>query len=215
MLFENTLYINLEERMDRRHHLNQELKKMNIHNAGRIDAIKHEFGAIGCTLSHIVALETAKTRGWEHVFICEDDITFLNPPLLRENVEKFSQRNVEWDVLIVGGNNSPPYTIIDDYCRVYNCQTTTGYIVKSHYYDTLIQNFKESVENLMREPHNGRQYAVDIYWKRLQKNGFWYMILPLTVTQYNNYSNIEKKNTKYDWLLLDMEKKWLIQPRTI
>jgi glycosyl transferase family 25 len=210
-MFANTLFINLKERTDRLEHLQGEFHKMGIENAIRIDAVRKNVGAIGCTLSHIVALETAKERDWEHVFICEDDIDFLNPRLLREQSERFfSNKGLEWDVVVIGGNNCPPYTIIDDCCcRVRNCQTTTGYVVRRHYYDVLIHNFRESVEHLTREPHNGRIYALDIYWKRLQQTGDWYMILPLTVTQYENYSDIEKKTTQYDWLMLDMEKKWL------
>jgi glycosyl transferase family 25 len=210
-MFANALYINLKERTDRLEHLMGEFHKMGIENAIRIDAVRNNVGAIGCTLSHIIALETAKERDWEHVFICEDDITFLNPRLLREQSERFfANKELDWDVVVIGGNNCPPYTIIDDYCcRVRNCQTTTGYVVRKHYYNVLIHNFRESAEHLMREPHNGRIYALDIYWKRLQQMGDWYMILPLTVTQYENYSDIEKKTTQYDWLMLDMEKKWL------
>ena len=48
-----------------------------------------------------------------------------------------------WDVLIIGGNNVPPYKQYYEYCaRVFNCQTTTGYIVKEEFYDVMIDNFK-------------------------------------------------------------------------
>ena len=210
-MLEHTLFINLTERKDRLHHVLQELSKIGINSPIRINAIKHQIGAIGCTLSHIAALEYAKDEQWEQVFICEDDITFLNPALLRENIEKFAARGLSWDVLIIGGNNTPPFTIIEqnECCRVFNCQTTTGYIVHKHYYDALIQNFKESVRNFMREPTNHREYALDIYWKRLQQRDSWFMILPLTVIQYNNYSDIEQRVTDYRGLMLDMEKKWL------
>ena len=63
----------------------------------------------------------------------------------------------------------------------------------------------------MKEPNNKRMYAIDMYWKPLQMQNFWYMITPPTVTQYENYSDIEGKNLNYDHLLLDMEKKWLIE----
>jgi hypothetical protein len=33
--------------------------------------------------------------------------------------------------------------------------------------------------------------------------------LPLSVIQYENYSDIERKSTNYSWLMLDMEKRWL------
>jgi GR25 family glycosyltransferase involved in LPS biosynthesis len=212
-LLKHTFYINLESRPDRLQHVQQELKKMNI-DAERMNAIKMAEGAIGCTLSHIRCLELAKERQYPHVFIVEDDITFLQPDLLSENLKKFEE-NTElqcWDVLIIGGNNCPPYTRVTDYCiRAFNNQTTTGYIVKSHYYDTLIANFKESAQMLMRNPHNKREYALDMYWKRLQQTGVWLMIIPATVTQYQDYSDIEKRVVNYDHLMLDIQKDWLFR----
>jgi GR25 family glycosyltransferase involved in LPS biosynthesis len=162
-------------------------------------------------MSHIRCLELAKQRGYEQVFICEDDITFLNPELFRSNLEKFSDNDeIMWDLLIVGGNNIPPYQQVTDYCaRVFYCQTTTGYVVKKHYYDTLLENFRESARLLMREPKNHSTYALDMYWKRLQKQDFWYMITPPTVTQYESYSDIENRIVDYEGMMLDMDKPWL------
>jgi GR25 family glycosyltransferase involved in LPS biosynthesis len=210
-LFEHTLFINLENRKDRLEHALTEFKKMNI-NAERVNAVKMKNGAIGCTMSHIKCIELAKSRDWEQVFICEDDITFLNPELLKQNIEMFyNNDDILWDVLIIGGNNVPPYQQLYEYAaRIFRNQTTTGYIVNKHYYDTLLKNFKESAANLLRNPDNKREYALDIYWNRLQMQDFWYMITPPTVTQYENYSDIEKRNTNYDFLMLDMEKQWYL-----
>jgi GR25 family glycosyltransferase involved in LPS biosynthesis len=210
-LFEHTLFINLEQRTDRLEHAMSEFKKMNI-NAERVNAVKMKNGAIGCTMSHIKCIELAKSRDWEHVFICEDDITFLNPELLKRNIEMFyNNDDILWDVLIIGGNNVPPYQQLYEYAaRIFRNQTTTGYIVNKHYYDVLLTNFKESATNLLRNPNNKREYALDIYWNRLQMQDFWYMITPPTVTQYENYSDIEKRNTNYDFLMLDMEKQWYL-----
>jgi len=210
-LFEHTLFINLENRKDRLEHALTEFKKMGI-NAERVNAINMQNGAIGCTMSHIKCIELAKTRNWEQVFICEDDITFLNPELLIQNIEMFyNNDDILWDVLIIGGNNVPPYQQLYEYAaRIFRNQTTTGYIVNKRYYDTLLKNFKESAANLLRKPNNKREYALDIYWNRLQMQDFWYMITPPTVTQYENYSDIEKRNTNYDFLMLDMEKQWYL-----
>ena len=209
-IFENTFYINLEHRTDRLEHVQNELKKIGI-KGERLNAIKTKSGAVGCTLSHIKCLELAKERNYEEVFICEDDITFTNPKLLLENLQKFcDNEDIMWDVLIIGGNNVPPYKQYYHYCaRVFNCQTTTGYIVKQDFYDTMIKNFKEGLLNLMKNPENKREYAIDIYWKKLQMENFWYMITPPTVTQYENFSDIEEKHTNYDHLLLDMNKEWM------
>lgn len=209
-IFENTFYINLEHRTDRLEHVEKELKKVGI-KGERFNAIKTKSGAVGCTLSHIKCLELAKERNYEEVFICEDDITFTNSELFLENLQKFcDNEDIMWDVLIIGGNNVPPYKQYYDYCaRVFNCQTTTGYIVKQDFYDIIIKNFKEGLLNLMKNPENKRDFAIDIYWKKLQMENFWYMITPPTVTQYENFSDIEEKNTNYDHLLLDMDKPWL------
>lgn len=209
-ILQNTFYINLEHRTDRLEHVQNELKKIGI-NGERFNAIKTKSGAVGCTLSHIKCLELAKERNYEEVFICEDDITFTNPKLFLENLQKFCDNDdIMWDVLIIGGNNVPPYKQYYDYCaRVFNCQTTTGYIVKQDFYDTMIKNFKEGLLNLMKNPENKREYAIDIYWKKLQMENFWYMITPPTVTQYTNYSDIEGRETHYDNLLLDMNKAWM------
>lgn len=211
-LFKHSLFINLDSRVDRFEHALQEFEKMNI-QVERVSAIKNKNGAIGCTMSHIKCLQIAKNRDYDYVFICEDDITFLNPNKLKESAEKFkTYMKSKWDVLIIGGNNVPPYEQLSDYCaRVFSCQTTTGYIVQKHFYDILIKNFKESAEKLMRDPANKREYALDMYWKRLQKEHIWLMLTPPTVTQYESYSDIEERNVNYDHLMLDMNKEWYMK----
>ena len=135
----------------------------------------------------------------------------MQPELLKQNLEKFQQNcDFVWNMIIIGGNNVPPYQkLADYYIRIFQCQTTTGYIVHQNYYDTLITNFKESAQNLM-QTGNKKLYALDIYWKRLQMQDYWYMIIPPTVTQYESYSDIENKIVKYDDLMLDLDKQWLM-----
>jgi GR25 family glycosyltransferase involved in LPS biosynthesis len=209
-LLKNTLFINLENRTDRLTHVTKQLESIGVVGE-RFNACKTKVGAIGCTLSHIKCLELAKARDYEQVFICEDDITFLNPSVFLDSLVKFSaNKEIEWDMLIIGGNIVPPYEKVDEYCiRVGECQTTTGYVVKKHYYDVLIDNFRDSVKNLIQEPENKMTYALDVYWKRLQKKGRWYMLTPFTVVQYDTYSDIEERYVDYRGLMLDMEKTWL------
>ena len=109
----------------------------------------------------------------------------------------------------------PPYIKVDDSCvKVTKCQTTTGYLVKSHYFDTLIRNFKEGLNLLLKEPLQHAIYAIDKYWFQLQKRDLWYLIIPLTVVQREDYSDIEKRPTNYTKIMTDLDKKNFFQKQT-
>jgi glycosyl transferase family 25 len=203
----NVFYINLESRTDRKAHVELELLKLGIRCAKRFNAIKLENGAIGCSMSHLKIIEEAKKNNLDHVLIVEDDITFLNPVLFKQQINLFLTNHKDFDVVLIAGNNMPPFQPIDDSCvKVTRCQTTTGYLVQSHYYDTLIHNYRNGITKLMKEPQNHVLYAIDKYWFHLQEKHNWYLIIPLTVTQRNDYSDIEKRPTNYSKALLDLDK---------
>lgn len=215
-LLEHILFINLEQRTDRLIHIHNEFEKLGIENAERMNAVKTANGAIGCTLSHIKCIEKAKQQKWEYVCVMEDDIVFTNPILFMNSLDKFyheyHSKGLPWKVLILGGNACPPYEMIGDYMiRVINCQTTTGYICHSSYYDTLLQNFKESADNLVKTGIK-QHFALDVYWKRLQYSSRqWYMLYPPTITQMDGHSDIENRSISYTHLMLDLEKRWLFE----
>jgi glycosyl transferase family 25 len=211
MILKNVLYINLAERTDRKEYVEKQLQSIGLRGE-RFAAVKLQNGAAGCTMSHIQCLEVAKKRNWDHVIIVEDDITFLNPSLFATQLNLFLSSHKTWDVVLFGGNLIPPYTKVDSCCvQVEHCQTTTGYLVKKHYYEILIQNFKDGLRNLLKEPENKKMYAIDRFWFSLQERHKWYLIIPLTVTQKeNDFSDIEQKNTNYSRLMLDMNKPWLL-----
>lgn len=214
-IFEHTFFINLQDRTDRLEHINAELPKIGITNAERFNACKTTNGAVGCTMSHIKCITLAKERNYPHVFICEDDISFLDPALFKKSLNKFinSKYVNTFDILMLAGNNAPPFEKTNDFCvRVFNCRTTTGYIVRQHYYDTLITNFKEGLKNLLIDPENKKNFAIDMYWSPLQKRDEWYLIIPLSVIQIDGYSDIENRPTNYKHLMIDLEKKWLTPP---
>ena len=211
----HAFYINLETRPDRKSHVEQQLSLIGI-KAERFNAIKLKNGALGCSLSHLAILENAKKNNYEHVLIVEDDILFTKPLIFQFQFNKFLSNHNEFDVVLIAGNNLPPYEKIDETCiKVSQCQTTTGYLVKNHYFDTLIANFREGIQRLMSEPDKHHLYAIDKYWFDLQGKDKWYLILPLTVTQREDYSDIEKKTTNYSRAMLDIDKeaffKWQIE----
>ena len=207
----HSFYINLESRTDRKKMVEYELQKVGI-EPNRFNAIKLSNGALGCSMSHLKCLETAKTNKWDHVLIVEDDIKFTNVPLFQKQLNGFLSKRKDWNVILIAGNNMPPYKVIDDTCvKVTRCQTTTGYLVNCHYYDTLINNIKEGINFLMREPEKHAIYAIDKYWFRLQEKDKWYLIVPLTVVQEEGYSDIEKRMTNYKSIMVDLDKKMLFE----
>ena len=200
------IYINLDSRQDRKEHVVKELKKIEVNEPERFKAIKLDNGALGCSMSHLKCLEIAKQREYNSVLICEDDIEFLNPELFLTQLNKFLDSQIRWDVVLIAGNNMLPYKSINDMCiQTYNCQTTTGYIVQKHYYDKLIKNYKEGIQNLIKNPENN-EYKIDKYWFKLQRDDNWFLITPLSVVQREDYSDIEKKTTNFKKYMLDYNK---------
>jgi len=208
----NVFYINLEHRTDRKEHIESELNQIGFNNVERFNAVKMKNGRVGCTLSHIKCIELAKERNYSHVVICEDDTKFTNVELFKKQLNTFLTKKHNWDVVIFAGNNVPPYEQIDDTCiSVTRCQTTTCYMVNGHYYDALLENYKEGLEKLMRYPEQHISYAIDKYWFSLQLKDNWFLITPLTVIQREDYSDIEQRVTNYGYLMTDLDKKELLR----
>ena len=216
----NALYINLESRKDRRAHVEAQLASLkNAERNGipnlmieRFNAIKNLNGAIGCSMSHMRCIQLAKEREWDHVLVCEDDVLFTNVPLFLTQLSKFMSTVPDWDVVLLAGNNIPPYQVINDACvQIGSCQTTTAYVVRAHYYNTLIDNYRAGINLLMRHPEQKINYAIDRYWFELQRRDRWFLITPLSVVQREDYSDIEDRVTNYDHLMLDLDKEELMR----
>ena len=199
----NVYYINLTERPDRRVAVENELYKLNW-NYERFNAIKVKDGRVGCSMSHYKLLEMAKKNDLDYIVIVEDDIMFTKPEQYSEMLELFIRSNMDYDVFLLAGNIRPPFTKINgNLLKITKAWTAAGYIVKKHYYDKLLANFKEGITKLMANPEQHHLYAVDSYWHKLQETDNWFILMPRTVTQRPNYSTIEKRFTDYNRLLLD------------
>jgi len=167
-------------------------------------------------MSHLKCLQIAKKNNWPYVMICEDDLLFLDKEKAVKHMNNFlkmhSGHKDVWSVMLIAGNNVPPYKKIDDTCIcVSHCQTTTGYIVKNTYYDTLIDNIKTGIEKLMKNPTNAFSYAIDKYWIQLQKRDVWYLLAPIIAVQREDYSDIEQRTTNYEHIMKDLDKPHLVR----
>lgn len=204
----NAFYINLDHRTDRKEHVVNQLTTLGLQTVERFKAIKMENGAVGCSMSHLKILDNALKNNWDHVLIVEDDITFLDPELFKANFNTFlSRQRNDWDVILLAGNNMPPYDPIDEVCiKVKRCQTTTGYLVNGHYIKKLRDNIKMGLTQLLHKPASHTLYAIDKFWFVLQNVDKWFLIIPPTIIQREDYSDIEKRTTNYAKAMTDLDK---------
>ena len=206
-MLENVYYINLEERTDRKELVESELNELGW-KYERFNAIKNEIGIIGCGMSHLKLIQLAKEKNLDYIVILEDDVQFMRKSWYNEKIKNILDYN--FDVFLLGGNlRQPIYKVNENIFKITKSFTTTGYIVKKHYYDKLINNFKKGLDLLLRNPHLAKAdynpYALDVYWFELQENDNWFIIMPRTITQRPIYSDIEQRYTDYNHLMLDID----------
>jgi GR25 family glycosyltransferase involved in LPS biosynthesis len=205
----NVVYINLDSRIDRRTHFESQFRKMGL-QPQRFAAIRNADGAIGCSMSHVACMELAIKNGWDHVLVCEDDATIINPGQLVHQFNQFLNRFKDsWDVVLLAGNNYQPFRQVSpEAVRVANCQTATAYLVRRPYFERLLANFKEGLKNLIANPSQQPDFAVDQYWKKLQRTDHWYLIVPISVIQRPDYSDISGQHVNYSDVMTQVDKKW-------
>jgi len=180
------LYINLDKRKDRKEHIEKQFE--DFKSVERVDAIDTPHnGYEGCVLSHIKALNIAKEKGYEEVMICEDDFEWVNR-------EHFVYPEIDFDVCMISGKINKKEFISWNYNKVLDGRHTDCYLIKKHFYDKLIHNFKEGYEKL--KINNEHCNYIDVYWLSLQKENMF--ITPsLTIgRQMEGYSDIQKKIMK-------------------
>lgn len=201
-VIENVYYINLEERDDRKKHVESELIKLGW-KYERFNAVKAKSGRVGCSMSHLKLLMKAKKENMPYIVIIEDDIQFTNMKMFKKQIHSFLNSKINYDVYLLAGNlRNPVEQVKPGILKISKSYTTTGYIVKNHYYDKMINNIKEGINNLLKNPDNGYN-AIDAYWMKLQQTDNWYISYPRTVTQLPDYSDIEGRIVNYNHLMLD------------
>lgn len=191
-------YINLINRVDRKVHIEKELLIFSD-MVSRIDAIKDKNGAIGCTKSHILAINTFLRTRKQYCFIFEDDFQFLYK---QDETEKIINNIFEHDFGIVlltynllNANLTFNFTLKQyNLGNISNSRTTAGYLINRNYANILLDNF----EDCLKKQLLGIRTAIDISFQILQTEKYFYACVPILGTQYDNYSDIENKQTAYD-----------------
>ena len=210
-LLAHVVYINLFERPDRKAQVKKELEMFGLPYT-RIEGVVSNFGGLGCSMAHLKALQYAKKKNFKNVLILEDDCKFkYNRNKLYNNlVQALSYLGEQYDVLMLTGGNIKSYRIRGTAIvrKLESAQTRTAYCVNSTYYDTLIQNFEDNINELRRrgpssysgsvtDQVKGFGFAGDQYWKHLQPVDRWFIMKPRQCKQRKSYSDIQKITTHY------------------
>jgi len=193
------MYINLESRLDRKEEIEKELTKFNM-PFERFNAVSNlNFGALGCTQSHLNILIMAKTNKWKNVLILEDDFMFIvEKKILDFNLALLFNYKPDYDICMLSynllkGEQCTKYPFLT---KVFDAQTTSGYLINEKMYDKMI-NILESSVDLLNKKKEPWKYAYDIIWKTLQKDTNWYCFTERLGIQRPSYSNIENRFCDY------------------
>ena len=108
-------------------------------------------------------------------------------------MNKLFSSNVNFDVCLLAYNTHPSYLQKTEYpflYKIFESQTTAGYIVNSSYYDTLIDTWEKAVA-MFELTNDSIKYTCDQSWKPLQQKDNWYCFKNRIGRQRPSHSDIQ------------------------
>lgn len=194
------IYINLAKREDRRKHIEDELKEYGIPEEKiiRFEAIEHERGALGCSMSHLKACEMFKESTDEVWCFLEDDHYFTKSKKETSGYITQFLDNPNFDVLLgctcaLRGYDIPGTS----FTRATQSSMTSFFIIKRNIIDALIASHKESIRSFGKDGKR-KGIPIDHMWYNLMK--VFVFVTPYFKplgAQLEDYSDIRKKKMNY------------------
>ena len=191
-ILDGIIYINLENRPDRKELLMKELESINT-DMSKVQKVNGVFipknGHKGCVQSHIIALKLIKMNNWNKTLILEDDAQLnIDPKIFNHIIEKainiLEKNDPDWNVIMLATvyknatpiydlHNTPKLTLD----RLHRATTSSAYIIKNSYVDKLLTLFEHCNENMSSDKLSGNNHeywALDQKWLPLQQQDNWY-----------------------------------------
>lgn len=198
--------INLDHRKDRLSGFYENLRDVGFNvSLTRVPAVYDpEFGGLGCAKSHLAALADFLTRRVDDFcLVFEDDFRFRTSwGAVAHQISSLDKFEPGFVAYLLAGAYLVASRRFGDYCEVFECQTTSGYLVRRGYVPKLMANYSRSV--LLMEKYRDtssdiayRRFAIDQAWKQLQQEGGWYCSTPMVGIQEESFSDIEGKTVDY------------------
>jgi GR25 family glycosyltransferase involved in LPS biosynthesis len=200
-------YINLDHRTDRLNEIEKVLNDIECpsEKRERISAVLNpQFGTLGCTKSHIAALEKFIESGLETCLVLEDDFIYDDIDRFNSSIQYIFENKVHFDILQLSYNHNglisseTEHTILK---KVIRAGTISGIIVHKDFAPKLLANYKEGHELLLdyiaKHGQLTHEFIIDVYWKDLQPISNWYCFSPRLGYQRESYSDIEQRVVNY------------------
>jgi hypothetical protein len=196
------IYINLENREDRKKEILAEFEKIEVPTLKirKISGVRiPKNGHKGCIQSHILALQMAKMNNWNRVAIFEDDATLnVNPDEFKSVLNKALElEKNKWDVIMISGCNKEKREQVDNDPDMYylnHATCGTAYIIKKSYYDTLLNLFIHCNDMMSPDnweiPNSWEGHALDQQWNKLIKRDKWIAFNTDLMVQRGSHSSI-------------------------
>jgi hypothetical protein len=214
------IYINLENRQDRKDLLLKELESLKT-NSAKIHKVSGVYipknGHKGCIQSHILALNMIKLNKWNRVLILEDDAQLNIDPatvnnIITQTLQILDEKDSNWNVIMLATVNKvindkapqPHSTQLEIYTpdgkltpvkleRLTRATTSSAYIVKGDYVDEILNLFNTCNDNMKATHLSGNKHeywALDQKWESLQARDNWYALSPDPIKQRDIWSTI-------------------------
>jgi GR25 family glycosyltransferase involved in LPS biosynthesis len=191
--FSKIFCINLDRRVDRWEQAQKEFEKAGIlDKVERFSAYNLPYAtARGNHLSHAACIKKAKENNCENVLIFEDDVEWLNDPLILKRVDL----PTDWDLFYLGINMDRYSATQVNYhlAKINGGYSTHAYAINKTLFDTLIELNEDT-----KTVHNDVRMAYEII-----PNYNCYVSVPLLAGQRDSYSDIQGRRMDSNQVFLE------------
>lgn len=191
--FDAIYVINLDSRPDRLAKVMSSFTDLGI--ADRVERFpgivpKEGSGALGCLMSHVTIIKKAKELCLKNVLVFEDDVKLLNIESISPAISQL--RNIPWALYYLGYNShSPLNKVTPNLLKLTQCYSTHAIAYNSSIFDLIINSFTSKKIKL-----------IDVWLSENVQSRFNCLgNYPIAATQFSDYSDIEKKQVAYEFIL--------------
>lgn len=195
--FDEIYCINLDERTDRWEESQKEFAKVGIlDRVKRFSAIRDIDGRVGVIKSNLEIVKIARDKNLKNVLVFEDDVEFLNVPVLDILSKSIKQINHNWFLFYLGANTHSKLVKLNRNLILIKDAFAVHSMAYSHrIYDKFI-SYASKINKI-----NKQLDILDVWLAReAQAKHLCLMTNPILTTQRKSFSDIEKRVVDYKFI---------------